>query len=140
MKPASCKNKGRRLQLLVRSHILEAFHGKLLDDDIVNTSMGCGGEDLKFSPLARSCLPISIECKNTESLNIWSALSQASANCPENASPCVIFKRNKSDIYAVLPWKDLLQLYVNLNTRPVVTDEKMQRACELINELQELMK
>ena len=42
--------------------------------------MGAGGEDLIMSSGARQMFPYSIECKNQESLNVWSAFEQAQKN------------------------------------------------------------
>ena len=56
---------------------------------------------------ARQVFPYSVECKNVE-LNIWAALDQATANCGD-ATPIVIFRRNRSATYAVVPWDHFLQ-------------------------------
>ena len=92
MKTRSAKNKGKRLQNDVRDLILETFT-ELEPDDVRSTSMGCGGEDLQLSPAARKKFNFSVECKNQEKLNIWSALDQAEQNSGEH-TPLVIFKRN----------------------------------------------
>ena len=72
--------------------------------------MGAGGEDLLLSPAAQRCFPFSIECKNQEALNIWKALEQAQQNAKTGRAPLLIFKRNKSDVYAVLPLDVLINL------------------------------
>lgn len=110
MRPQSCKSKGRRLQQKVANSILETFP-HLSPDDVTSTSMGAPGEDIKMSPLARASLPISVECKCVEKINIWSCLDQASANCPTDATPCLVFSRNRSPTYAVLPWDTILELF-----------------------------
>jgi hypothetical protein len=144
MKPSSCKNKGRRLQLQIRNDILERFP-QLKEDDIVNTSMGCGGEDLKLSPAARSLLPISIECKNQERLDIWGALSQCKTNAPAHTTPCVIFKRNHTDTFAVIPWKALLTLFTtqrtttNITNTDTVPPENLEQIKALVTELYSLL-
>ena len=109
MKSSSAKAKGRRCATEVKTIILSLF-GSLLDADIVVTSSGETGEDLKFSPAARALLPISVECKNQERLNIWDALEQCEENSGEY-TPVVFFRRNRSDLYAAIPAKDLLELY-----------------------------
>jgi hypothetical protein len=63
-------------------------------DDIRSTSMGCGGEDLQFSPAARRRYPLSIECKNQESLSVWKAYEQAEANCGKH-HPVLFMKKNR---------------------------------------------
>ena len=110
MKPQSCKSKGRRLQQKVASSIRKAFP-HLKEDDCVSTSMGAPGEDVRLSPAARECLPLSIECKNVEKINVWACLEQCVANTPAGASPCLIFTRNHRPTYACLPWEALLDLY-----------------------------
>ena len=110
MRPQSCKSKGRRLQQRVAQSILAHFP-HLGADDVVSTSMGAGGEDVRLSPEARAVLPLSLECKCTERLNLWSALEQATANAPAGATPCVVFSRNRSPTYAALPWAVVVALY-----------------------------
>ena len=132
MKPQSCKAKGRRLQQKIAQDIIESFP-ELNSDDCFSTSMGCGGEDIKMSPLARSCIPLSIEAKNQEKLNIWDAYSQCVKNCPENATPCVVFKKNGTDVYAMIPWKTLLHLYSEKRSSSNRVNPR------ILNLLQELM-
>lgn len=107
MKPASAKAKGRRLQQLVRTIILNAFG--LHEDDIVSRSMGAGGEDLQLSPRARQLFPFSVEAKCQESLNIWNALKQAEENAGDH-KPLVVFKRNRSELYCAMKFSDLIRL------------------------------
>ena len=109
MKPRSAKNKGKRLQNKIRDLILEKFDSKLEQDDVRSITMGDSGEDILLSPAARRVFPFSVECKNQEKLNIWSALEQAEENSGDHA-PLVIFKRNRSKTYAVLEVDKLLEL------------------------------
>ena len=108
MKSRSAKNKGKRLQNKVRDLILEKFD-TLESDDVRSITMGDSGEDILLSPAARKLFPFSVECKNQEKLNIWSALDQAEQNSGEH-TPLVIFKRNRSKTYAVLQIEKLLEL------------------------------
>ena len=109
MKTRSAKNKGKRLQNKIRDLILEKFNAKLEPDDVRSQIMGMSGEDIVLSPAARRLFPFSVECKNQESLNIWSSLEQAEGNSGKH-TPLVIFKRNRSKIYAVLEFEELLKL------------------------------
>lgn len=109
MRPQSCKSKGRRLQQRVVADILKAFP-HLRADDCVSTPMGAPGEDVRLSPAARECLNLSFECKNTEKINIWSCLEQCETNTPDGVTPCLVFSRNRSNTYAVVPWSALLEL------------------------------
>ena len=108
MKTRSAKNKGKRLQNSVRDILLETFD-TLERDDIKSAIMGDSGEDIQLSPAARKLIPYSIECKNQEKLNIWSALEQAEGN-KGVSKPVLIFKRNRSKTYAVLELEDFVDL------------------------------
>ena len=109
MKTRSAKNKGKRLQNTVRDILLEAFKEDLEPDDVKSAVMGDSGEDIQLSPAARKIIPYSIECKNQEKLNIWSALEQAEDNSKES-TPVLIFKRNRSKTYAVIEFKEFVDL------------------------------
>ena len=109
MKTSSGKAKGRRLQNKVRDVLLEHFSEELEPDDIRTAIMGETGEDIKLSPAARKLIPYSFECKNQEKLNIWEALSQAEENAGDYDS-VVIFKRNRSETYAVITVKKFIEL------------------------------
>ena len=125
MRPQSAKAKGRRHQQRIVRDILDAFP-HLQPDDVVSTSMGCGGEDLKMSPVARQSLPLSIEAKNQERLSIWSCVQQAETNTPSGAAPCVVFTKNHAKTYAVLPWPVLLDLYKRLGNAGFRTSSAAQ--------------
>ena len=109
MKTRSAKNKGKSLQNSVRDILLEIFKEDLELDDIKSAVMGDSGEDIQLSPAARKLIPYSIECKNQEKLNIWSSLEQADDNSKESI-PVLIFKRNRSKTYAVIEFKEFVEL------------------------------
>jgi hypothetical protein len=108
MRPASCKAKGRRLQQAIVRDILQRFP-QLTADDCRSTSMGAGGEDVLLSPAARRVVPLSIEAKNQERLNIWASLDQAARNAG-GRDVCVVFKKNHGAVFAAVPWQTLLDL------------------------------
>jgi hypothetical protein len=108
MKTSSAKAKGRRLQQKVATDIQNDHY--LPETDVVSTSMGAGGVDVQMSAKAIEACPISPECKNQESLNIWAAMKQAEANCLDGTHPVVVFTRNRSETYATLPWDSLRQI------------------------------
>jgi len=60
MRPQSCKAKGRRFQQKVVADLLRTF-AHLAPDDVVSTSMGAGGEDIRLSKRARDAIPLSFE-------------------------------------------------------------------------------
>jgi hypothetical protein len=109
MKTSSCKAKGRLLQNKVRDLLLSIFP-TLEPDDVRSVAMGQQGEDVQLSPAARKLFSYSIECKNTEKINVWEAFKQASTNSPTGTTPLLIFKRNKSKIMACLEFDVFLQL------------------------------
>ena len=78
MRPSSAKAKGRRLQQQVAADLCEAMG--LQEDDVRSCAMGANGEDVQLSVAAREKVPWSIECKNQERLNLWSAFAQAESN------------------------------------------------------------
>ena len=107
---ASRKAKGRNLQQFVVATILRHFP-KLQPGDVINTSMGAQGVDVKLSPAALELLPIAIECKNVEKLNIWQAWAQATANC-KDLNPVLIFKRSRQKPLVVVDLEYFLSLHV----------------------------
>jgi len=108
MKVQSAKAKGRRLQQKIAADIREHFG--LEEDDVRSTSMGAPGEDILLSPRARTVFPYSVEAKNQERLNIWSALEQAKRNATSTVAPLVVFHKNNEDTYVAMPWKNFLGL------------------------------
>jgi len=110
----SAKAKGRRLQQRVRDDLIMALD--LPTEDVVSTSMGAGGEDLKLSAAARKVVPFAIECKNVEKLNIWTAIEQAKAHLRphkgDRRHPLVVFGKNNSEPMACIPWSVLVQLLI----------------------------
>jgi hypothetical protein len=71
-----------------------------------------------LSPAAQWVFPFYVECKNQEALNIWTALEQAEKGAlrdslnrpPKYEIPLVIFRRNSTKPYAVLPFNDFMEL------------------------------
>ena len=108
MKAKSAKAKGRKLQNYVVKELRKAYP-ELDDDDIKSQIMGVSGEDVVFSPLAKRLIGLSFECKNQEKLNLWDSLSQAEDNA-EKRTPVLVFKRNRSEVYAAVPFEFLIKL------------------------------
>ena len=104
---SSRKAKGRRLQNKVRELLIEKFD--IHPDDIKTAVMGESGEDIKMAHGARQKFPFSVECKNQEKLNIWDSLKQAESNAGKHI-PLLVFKRNRSKIYATIEFERLLEL------------------------------
>lgn len=116
MKTQSAKAKGRRLQQIIASDLLETFP-HLSAADIRSTSMGASGEDIQMSALARETIPFSFEAKNQERINIWGSIEQAKKNTPANCHPVVVFKKNNEKPYVAVDWKVFLQLICPKTTK-----------------------
>ena len=109
MKARSAKNKGKKLQNLVRDRLRSVFTETLEKNDIESQVMGMSGEDIVLSPAAKRVIKYSFECKNQERLNLWSSLEQAESNC-ENRTPVLVFKRNRSKIYIAVEFDHFIEL------------------------------
>jgi hypothetical protein len=88
---AGKKAKGRRLQQWFRDKLIETL--EVPEDDVRSTGMGQSGEDILLSHNARMKFPFSVECKNTEKLNLWAAWEQANSN-KGIYYPLLVVKRN----------------------------------------------
>lgn len=124
MKPSSAKAKGRRLCKAIQAMILHHCP-ELKEDDVIVRSSGSNGEDVILSPKAKGLLPLAIECKNTERLDIWKAIRQAESHREikrlESLYPAVIFSRNHADAYLTLKFTDFLKilgLYCSMTEHP----------------------
>jgi len=93
MKTSSAKQKGRKLQQWMRDLLIKKLD--IHPEDLESRSMGSQGEDLIMARAAREKFPLSIECKNQESVNVWKSYEQAAENSGEY-EPVVVIKRNKS--------------------------------------------
>lgn len=110
MKTSSCKQKGRRACQEAKDMILR-YIPVLSHDDIVITSSGDTGEDLKLSPRARNMFPFSVECKNQEKINIWKGIEQAKTHAEKKGFiPLLLFTKNRHDLMACIPFEILLQI------------------------------
>jgi hypothetical protein len=110
MKTRSARHKGRRLQKTVRQAILQKFSA-LADDDVKVAYRSEPGTDIQLSALARTAFPYSVECKNVERLNIWSALSQAEENAREGTAALLVFSRNRTEPYVAMRLTEFMRLF-----------------------------
>ena len=99
MKTSSAKQKGRKLQQWMRDILIQKLG--VHPEDIESRSMGSQGEDLIMARAAREKFPLSIECKNQESVNVWKSYQQAAENSGEY-EPIVVIKRNQSKPLVVI--------------------------------------
>lgn len=109
MKASSAKAKGRRCAQELKDLILRYLGTKIEDEDITVTPSGVTGPDLILSPLAKKFLPIAVECKNVEKLNIWAAMEQAETEARVGL-PVLFFRRNRSKMYACIEAEHLIKL------------------------------
>ena len=112
MKTQSRKAKGRRLQRQFMQLLIEKLD--IDPEDIESRSMGAGGEDLIMSKAARNKFPYSIECKNQERMNIWSAWEQANSN-KGIYEPLVVIKKNGVSPLVVLDAENFLDMIKEFN-------------------------
>ena len=112
MKTSSAKAKGRRLQQKFMQLLIEKLD--IDPEDIESRSMGAGGEDLIMSKAARNKFPYSVECKNQERLNIWTAWDQANGN-KGLYDPIVVIKRNGVPPLVVLEAENFLDYVKEFN-------------------------
>ena len=115
MKTQSAKAKGRKLQQWVRDQIIEQL--EVHPEDIESRSMGAGGEDLIMARAAREKFPYSIECKNQEKVNVWSAYEQANDNSGKY-EPIAVIKKNNTKPLVVID----LEAFVKLHMAKTVED------------------
>lgn len=109
MKTSSCKAKGRKLQDYVAEKLFWTYR-EAEQGDFKPAIMGETGEDIKMSPLAKTLCPFDIECKNQERLNLWGSIEQTESNTAEGRIPLLIFKRNRSKVYACIELDYLLEM------------------------------
>lgn len=108
--PRTRKAKGRALQDKIYNDLRIHFPD-LGEGDIKKAIMGESGIDIKLSPHARTFFPYAVECKNTEKINVWSAISQCESNAIiEKLIPLLIIKRNHVDPHVILKWSDFLEM------------------------------
>lgn len=111
---ASRKAKARTAQNWVAQKISDLIGyvwGK--DELIAAREMGQSGVDIRLIGEAKEDFPWSVECKNNETINLYSAIKQAKDNQMNGTDWLVILKKNKHDYVAVLDAEvffDLLRL------------------------------
>jgi len=108
MKTSSAKSKGRRLQQWVVERIIRAFPD-LSPKDVVSVPMGVNDTDIRLSEAAQEMFNFAVECKNTERLDLWKSLKQCE-NEKREGVPLLVFKRNRSNVYCVLKFDDLINI------------------------------
>ncbi len=113
MLPRSAKNKGKNLQNYVRDRILHYFPE--LNGHVKSTTMGESGEDLQLTPVARSYLPLQIECKSKARIAVYSLYEQAKKH--GEFEPVLVIKQNHDKPLAIVDVEYLLNLLRKVNER-----------------------
>ena len=111
MNARSAKNKGKRLQNILRDKLIELYPS--LKDDIGSQIMGMTGEDIVLTPLAKSLIPYSFECKNVEKLNVWKSFKQCKTNAGDS-TPVLVIKRIRETPKVVMEldeWLELIRIF-----------------------------
>lgn len=108
MKTQSAKAKGRNLQKWTRDQLIKEL--KIHGEDIESRPMGSSGEDLIMARAARKNFPYSVECKNQERVNVWTAYKQASENCGKY-EPIVVIKKNRHKPLVVIDAEFFVKLH-----------------------------
>lgn len=115
MRPQSAKAKGRTFQQEIRDAILARFP-TLEEGDVVSTSMGAGGEDVKLSPAARKLLPIQIECKRVKSaIGLYNYYKQAKAHGKHE--PVVFIRADREPALVLIAATSYLDMMKELSER-----------------------
>ena len=107
MKARSAKNKGKRLQNILRDKLIKLY--PKLSNDISSQIMGMTGEDIVLTPHAKKVLPYSFECKNVEKLNIWKSFKQCESNAGKS-TPVLVIKRNREKPKVVMDLDQWLEI------------------------------
>lgn len=82
----SAKSKGRRGQQWVRDQLLRLFP-HLEPDDVVSTTMGDTGADIKLSPAARKAIPYAWEVKSCAKATVATQWDQAARHAAKSSTP-----------------------------------------------------
>jgi hypothetical protein len=114
MKTSSAKAKGRRLQQWVAKMLVEHLNAD--EEDLESRPMGSSGEDIIMGKQTRQIFPYSVECKNQEKVNIWSAMEQAESNC-KSYEPLVVIKKNGKKPLAVVDAEYFVELHKEKESR-----------------------
>lgn len=109
LRPSSAKQKGRLLQQWTAKKIQEYFH--LAERDVVSTSMGAGGVDVKLSAEAFSALPAAIECKSLAAFAGYKFIDQANEHVLKSGGyPIVFVKANGRSPLVLIDAETFLQI------------------------------
>ena len=118
IKVSSAKAKGRGLQQFVCEQISEItgipFDNQNDDCEIHSREMGQAGADVVLRGTAKKAFPFTVECKNSESLSLVDAVTQAESNKQENADWLLVHKRKRlKEPLAIMAWSTFRKILEN---------------------------
>ena len=116
MLTSAAKNKGRKLQQLVRDTVLK-YLPELTENDVRSTSMGAPGEDILLSEKALQVFPFSVECKARKELAIEPWFKQTKDNCKPGLTPLLIVKANYHTPKVIMDLDDFMRLHESYTNR-----------------------
>jgi hypothetical protein len=105
----SKKAKGMKFQKEIVQKLLSTF-SELTENDIRSIPSSVPGTDIWLSERALKKIPLDVEAKAQEKLNIWGAIKQVELRCKLNLIPVVIFKKNHTQPYVCLNLNDFLKI------------------------------
>lgn len=128
IKVSSAKAKGRSLQKRIADMISQTIGIPVKKDgEIEPRPMSQTGRDVILRGRAKELFRFhGIECKYTEKISIWDAIKQAETH---GGKPIVFFKKNYTDIYAVLKAEDFFDLYKKA-LKEIVKDDGSEVECD----------
>ncbi len=108
--PQSRKAKGRAFQQEIRDDITEILG--LPEEDVISTSMGAPGIDIKLSEGARAQFPFGIEAKRQEKWTIpkWWRQTCENAKKENDLKPLLVMRKNRGDTVVMMRWTDFLEM------------------------------
>jgi hypothetical protein len=115
MKTSSAKQKGRKLQQLVRDRLLSAFP-QLEQGDVRSVAMGSQGEDIQLSPAARKIMPIAVETKARRGIAVGRWYEQAEEHAiavKASVEPVVVMKEDRKDPLVLISLNFFVDLLVD---------------------------
>jgi len=127
------KDKGRAFENEIRDSILKSFP-QLSAQDVTCRAMGDLGVDILLSKAASGVLPLAIECKRTERLQLSGAMQQASYNCPGTQYAVVVHRKSREAALVTLAWDDLLELILCNYAEIMTWKERAQRAEAMVKQ------
>ena len=115
--PQSKKAKGRVFQQDVQDDIIEILG--LPEEDVVSTSMGAPGIDIKLSEGARARFPFAVEAKRQEKWKIpeWWGQACENARKEKDLKPLLVMRKNHGETVVMMRWADFLEMAKTIKTR-----------------------